>query len=214
MNTRKLQEEKKLLKLNKRQRGIIVGLLLGDGHLETQNGGRTYRLKVEHSSAQTDYVRWLFTELREWIPAHAPYEKIRADGSKNIGFTTYSHGALRFYAQQFYEEKRKKIPFRVAQMLSPISLAVWFMDDGSRKSLRHHTYIIHTLGFSRKDLIQTQQALQKVFDLSVTLHQQKQKYWRLYIPSKSVQKFEQIIEPYVRPIESMKHKLVTLKPKK
>ena len=41
------KEEK--MKLSREQREILVGILLGDAHLETQNRGRTYRLKVEHS---------------------------------------------------------------------------------------------------------------------------------------------------------------------
>nr|NIQ06013.1 hypothetical protein [Candidatus Korarchaeota archaeon] len=49
MNTRTIREKKGRLALSKRQREILVGLLLGDGHLETQNNGRTFRLKVEHS---------------------------------------------------------------------------------------------------------------------------------------------------------------------
>jgi hypothetical protein len=56
MNIKEIEEIKKNLKLTKKQRGIIVGLLLGDGHLETQNNGKTYRLKVEHSLEQKDYT--------------------------------------------------------------------------------------------------------------------------------------------------------------
>lgn len=41
-------------KLTEQQREITVGLLLGDGHLETRTNGRTYRLKVEHSEEQID----------------------------------------------------------------------------------------------------------------------------------------------------------------
>jgi LAGLIDADG DNA endonuclease family len=214
MNTKEIRERKLGLKLTDRQRAIIVGLLLGDGHLETQNGGRTYRLKVEHGFAQADYVRWLFQELREWIPADKPYVKVRTDGVQNAGFTTYSHGSLRFYGQQFYDGKRKRMPKIIAKMIEPISIAVWFMDDGSRKSVRHLSYIIHTLGYSKQDLEVAQKALQDRFGIQAIRHRQKEKYWRLYIPSESARQFESLIGEYVRPIASMKHKLVTQLPKK
>ncbi|MBI5644780.1 hypothetical protein HY970_01650 [Candidatus Kaiserbacteria bacterium] len=209
MNTKEIREHKLGLKLTDRQRAIIVGLLLGDGHLETQNNTRTYRLKVEHGSAQSDYVHWLFQELREWIPSDKPYVKVRKDGVQNVGFTTYSHGVLRFYGQQFYEGKRKRMPKIIGKMIEPISVAVWFMDDGSRKSARHLCYIIHTLGFSKTDLEFAQNALRSRFGIHTIQHRQKGKYWRLYIPSDSARQFESLIEEYIRPIASLKHKLVT-----
>jgi len=63
---------------------------------------------------------------------------------------------LRFYGQQFYELKKKVIPALIERMLAPLSLAIWFMDDGSRKSAKHKTYIIHSLGYSKDDLLRVQ----------------------------------------------------------
>ena len=209
MNTKEIREQKAGLTLKQKQRDIIVGLLLGDGHLETQNNCRTYRLKVEHGSLQRDYVEWLFDELREWIPAMEPYMKLRKNGVVNYGFTTYSHEALRFYGQQFYEGKKKVVPALIERMLTPLGLAIWFMDDGSRKSAKHRTYIIHSLGYIKPDLLRIQNIMQKKFGLKVTLHQQKGHYWRLYIPSECARALEQLTKEYIQPISSMDYKLVT-----
>ena len=209
MNTKEIKEQKQGLHLTDRQRAIIVGLILGDGHLETQNDGKTYRLKVEHTESQSDYVHWLFNELREWIPATLPYLKVRANGERNVGFNTYSHASLRFYGHQFYDDKKKNIPKMIAKLVEPISIAVWFMDDGSRKSARHHTYNIHTLGYSKTDLELLQDMLKKRFGISAVMHRQKEKYWRLYIPSESSATFAVLIDEYVRSIQSMSHKLIT-----
>lgn len=209
MNTKEIREQKRELKLTDRQRAIIVGLILGDGHLETQNNGKTYRLKVEHAESQSDYVHWLFGELREWIPATEPYVKVRANGERNVGFNTYSHASLRFYGHQFYENKKKGIPNMIARLIEPISIAVWFMDDGSRKSAHHRTYNIHTLGYSKKDLELLQEMFKKKFGVETVMHRQKERYWRLYIPSDSALQFATLIDEYVRPIKSMAHKLIT-----
>ena len=209
MNTKEIREQKRDLKLTDRQRAIIVGLILGDGHLETQNGGKTYRLKVEHAESQSDYVYWLFNELREWIPATEPYVKVRVNGERNVGFNTYSHDSLRFYGHQFYRNKKKEIPNMIGKLIEPISIAVWFMDDGSRKSAHHQTYNIHTLGYSKKDLELLQDMFKKKFEIEAVMHRQKGKYWRLYIPSDSASQFATLIDEYVRPIKSMAHKLIT-----
>lgn len=210
MNTKEIQKAKEKLKLSKRQKDIIVGLLLGDGHLETQNNGKTYRLKVEHSLAQSDYVNWLHKEFQDWIPQEKSYIKSRENGLQSTGFTTYSHGALRFYGQQFYSKDGKKhIPKLIKKLFSQIGLAVWYMDDGSLKSKRHKTYNIHTLGYSQKDLEILQKALQDKFGLETSLHKQKKKYLRIYILARSSVKFTEMIKPYVENIPSMKCKLVT-----
>ncbi len=213
MNTKEHVKQKKKLSLNRRQRDILVGLLLGDGHLETQNGGRTYRLKVEHGMKQKDYVSFLSNEFKEWIPGGV-YEKKRKDGSSSVGFTTFSHPSFRFYGQQFYPRgKEKCIPKNIASLLSPLGIAIWFMDDGSRKSLRHNTYVIHTLGYTKSDLKRIVTVLREKFSISATVHSQKGRYWRLYILSESKKMFESYIVPVAGHIPSMKEKLVTQMPK-
>ena len=206
MNTKEIREYKKTLKLNDFQRSILVGTLLGDGHLETQDKGKTYRLKIEHQLSQNDYTEWLYSHLKEWI-RNGIYRKTKANGKEYVGFTTYSHGAFRFYGQQFYTDGKKKIPKLIKKFLDPISLAIWFMDDGSWKSKNHKTFIIHTLGFVKKDLEVVQKVMIEKFNIKTSLHRQKDKYWRLYINSESAKDFENIIKPYTDPIQSMKAKM-------
>lgn len=205
MNTKELEEHKKGLKLTNKQRELIVGLILGDGHLETQNT-RTYRLKVEHSIKQKDYVDWLYQNLREWVNQD-PKARVKDSFGKSMtsyGFTTYTVGSLRFYAQQFYSRKKKIIPVRIEKLLTPQALAIWFMDDGSWKSNRHKTYIIHSLGYGKSELILVIKALNKKFGIKAGVHRQYDK-WRIYIYSDSAEKFKQLITPYIIP--SMKYKL-------
>lgn len=198
--------------LSVRQRKMIIGTLLGDGHLETMNGGRTYRLKIEHSIAQADYVYWFYDQFREWVNSQ-PYIKEK-HGKKYVGFSTYSHGVFRYYAHQFYRNKRKVVPSKIMRMLDPVSIAIWFMDDGSRKSLKHNTYVLQTYGFSRNDQERLMSALQGRFAVETSLHSQKQEYWRIYIKGgESAKRFDEIIRPLVELFPSMNHKLSNITPK-
>ena len=192
--------------LNPLQREVLIGLLLGDGHLETQNGGKTYRLKIEHSIAQKDYTEWLFHLFLPLCEQIMLYEKEK-NGKRYVGFRTRSIGIFRFYAQQFYDGKKKVMPKIIGKLLSETGIAIWFLDDGSKKSARHKTYIIHSLGFTKEELIRVQNVFQERFSIEVSLHRQKQKYYRLYVQSKSASRFREIIESYVLKFSSMKHKL-------
>ena len=203
MNTKELREKKLKLSLNKLQKDVLVGLLLGDGHLETQNDGRTYRLKVEHSITQIEYTEWLSEIFSDWTTGM--YKKVK-NGREYVGFTTYSHPSLRFYAHQFYNNKKKVIPSLIHKIITNTSLAIWYLDDGSWKSKRHSTFIIHTLGFSKRDLERIVEVL-NTKNVKTKLHSQKNKYWRLYILSESSDNFRKIISPIVSKFESMKYKL-------
>ncbi len=211
MYSREIEFYKKGLKLSKRQREIIVGLLLGDGHLETANNGRTFRLKVDHCLEQSAYTWWLYRQFQEWIRSK-PKIKYKKENSDMIGFTTYSHSAFRFYAQQFYCGKQKRVPPLIKKLITPQSLAVWFMDDGSLKSNRHASVVIHSMAFCKSDLEHLQKALYEKFNIETTLHSQKKKHWRIYIPSRSVMQFRDVVGPYILP--DMKYKLGNIMPKK
>ena len=213
MNTKEIREYKKTLTLSDIQRSILVGTLLGDGHLETRDGKKTYRLKVEHQILQRDYIEWLYKQFREWVRSGI-CSRVKKNGKRYVLFQTYSHGVFRFYAQQFYSNGTKNIPKLISKLLDPIALAVWFMDDGSWKSDNHKTFIIHTLGFKRKDLKIIQSVLLKKFGVATCLHRQKGKYWRLYIKSESADVFRKLVEPYTSQVPSMKTKMGNMKPKK
>ncbi|MCF7833677.1 MAG: hypothetical protein K9L98_00720 [Candidatus Pacebacteria bacterium] len=206
MRTKQIEQIKTTLKLTQKQKNILVGLILGDGHLETLNKGRTYRLKVEHSPKQKDYFEWLYTNFKDWVNK-VPELRTRVSLGKSIGtysFNTYSSGLLRFYGKQFYPNGKKIIPKIIDKIITPQSLAVWFMDDGSIKSKFHKTLLIHTHGYSKDDLELIKKVLKDKFGLKVGLQKQYDK-WRLYIFSESVNDFKKIISPYILP--SMRYKL-------
>jgi len=204
MNSKEIRDRKSKLSLTKEQKDVLVGLLLGDGHLETQNGGKTFRLKIEHGCSQIDYENHVYKLFKNWT-VNKPKVKMRNSKPASVWFTTFSHGLLRFYGQQFYLEGKKRVPPLLEKMITEKSLAFWFMDDGSRKSSKHLTYNIHTLGYKHQDQKILQGILKRKFNLTTRLHKQKGKYWRIYIPSESAKRFKVLVEPFIIP--SMKYKL-------
>lgn len=193
-------------KLTTKQKEILVGIILGDGHLETQNNGRTYRLKVEHSIKQHEYVDWLYENFKEFVTM-PPKERVRLSLGKELksyGFNTLSIGEFRFYGQLFYQNGKKVIPKIISKMLSCESVAVWFMDDGSYKSKQHKTYIIHSNSYTKKELEIIKEVFENKFGIEVGIHKQYSQ-WRLYVYTKSAISFRKMIEQYIVP--SMKYKL-------
>ena len=196
-----------MLKLNisHRQKQIIVGKLLGDGHLETTNG-ISYRLKFEHSYAQKNYVDWLYEELKE-LASGEPKIKLQMVNGKvyqKYWFNSPYSQSLRFYAAQFYRSKIKIVPKLIKRWLTPLTLAVWFMDDGSIKSKECRGRLINTQSFKDDDLKRLQDALKEKFQINTILRKQKEGK-QIYIPAQEHDKLVKIIGTDVIP--SMRYKL-------
>lgn len=208
MHSNAIEESKRHLQLSDRQREIVVGLLLGDGHLESQDGGRTYRLKIEHGIAQRAYVDWLDDMFRDWVrtPPQRRSIVLQATGKRyeKYWFNTLSVAPFRFYAQQFYRDGRKVVPKLIHRWLTPLALAIWYMDDGSVKSSAHATVLFNTHAFERMDLVRLQRAFDRRYGIATTLRRQREGM-QIYLLSKTIETFRQMIVPFILP--SMQYKL-------
>ncbi len=208
MRSRQIEAYKQKLKLTDLQREILVGLLLGDGCLETQNRGRTYRLKIEHSIAQAPYVQHLYESFREWVlqEPQLKTQHIMGKAYQKLWFTTVSHAAFRFYAQQFYRNGTKVVPKLIGRLLTPRGLAYWFMDDGSIKSYQSKGVIFNTQGFDQSDVARLVKVLREKFGLEAKPRRQREGQ-QIYLSGYFYERFRALVEPYL--ILEMRYKLPT-----
>lgn len=214
MRSNQIEKYKKTLKLSELQKEILVGTLLGDGCLETQNNGRTYRLKIEHSLQQKDYVDWKYEVFRNWVLTEPKIREYSAYGlgRNNYRFSTVSNGSFRFYAKQFYQNDKKIVPKLISKLLTPLALAVWFMDDGSTKSNQHKALVIHSQSFSKFDLQRIIKILEDKYQIkSVLRKRQDGSGYIVYLLSETIGKFISLVSKHTLP--SMRYKLGTQLPK-
>lgn len=205
MNSNELKEYKKDLKLNSIQRQIIVGTLLGDTHLASYNG-LNYSLMFQHGLSQKSYIEWKYSYFKDWVltPPKVKDQIVNGKLYKKVWFNTVSHVALRFYGRLFYHHGKKVIPPIISKLLTPLGLAVWFMDDGSIKSKEHRALILNTQCYSDKDLRLLQKMLLRKFGIKTKLRKQKEGQ-QIYILSETVARFIEVIKPYIIP--QMEYKL-------
>ena len=115
-------------------------------------------------------------------------------------FTTKSLKIFNNLYNMFYHDKIKVIPEKISEVLTPIGLAFWFMDDGNKTGKGIH---LNTNAFSEKDLNLLILVLKHKFELDCSIHSRN----RIYIKVKSVKFFVKLVEPYIE--ESMKYKIIT-----
>jgi len=205
MNTLALRHYKAMLKMTDRQKQILTGMLLGDAHLERQRGAKSARLKIEHALAQSAYVDWKFNEWRDWVrtpPAARERRNRLGTVSLNIGFATLSHLALEEFRIRFYVNRRKVVPADLE--LTSLSMAVWFMDDGSRKSSQCRGLYLNTQSFTAPEVEMLQAVIRRDVGVETSVRQQRDGL-QIYIPSSSTTGVRSFISTEILP--SMRYKL-------
>jgi len=184
--------------LTSAQHAILVGSLLGDGTLRRQGNRLNALLEVNHAHKHRDYVDWKHQHFQDYILSSP---KARKGKGVRIAyrFTTRSLPVFTAYHNWFYVNGIKRIPNDL--QLDPLSLAVWFMDDGTR--IRSALYL-NTQQFNLQENLFLQKLLLDTFGLQSALNRDKQ-YFRIRFTTESSKSLRKLIEPYV--IECMKYKL-------
>ena len=205
MNTLALRAYKAELRMTDRQRELPDGMLLGDAHLERQRGALLARLKVEHSVSQSAYVDWKYQEWRHWVRT-PPKERVRANRlgttSVNVGFATLSHDELEAVRVRYYRDGRKVVPEDLE--LTPLSMAVWFMDDGSRKSNQCRGLYLNTQNYTAEEVELLRAVMRRDVCVGTSVRQQRDGL-QIYVPSSSVTDLISFISACVLPC--MRYKL-------
>lgn len=194
------------MEITKRQHAIIVGTLLGDGLLE--RNGKYVRLRIDHGLNQKHYLLWKHYELESLATSQprivSSYQKVEKRDYERLHFSTYSSPALEPYWRAFYPSGKKMITEKACQWLDdPISLAVWFMDDGYKRN-DCNALRLSTDAYSLNEQRLLQKRLRNRFGIDATLHR-KGKWWNLYIPRSEAYGFVQLVQPFI--LESLKYKI-------
>jgi len=211
-NSKKLKEYKsKLYSLSNEQYEIAIGLILGDVSIQSQNKGKTYRLKFEWGDLNKDYAFTVYRLFKEWILTE-PKSRIRINKNGNSvttwWFQTISHEAFNPLGQLFLLNNKKKLLLNlIKDHLTPKGLAYWFMDDGGKldytpnlgKGIQFNTH-----SFTELEVQQMCIELHDKFNLNCWVKLNKSKY-TIAISGKSYENFIKLVDPYI--IDSMKRKL-------
>lgn len=195
---------RKRISLTEHQKAIIVGCVLGDAGLYDNWSKTNYRFQVRQCLKQSAYVEWKYQALASLVlTAPQYYER-----TKCMWFRTISHPELTQLRAVFYRDGKKIIPENIAEYLAnPITVAVWFMDDGNIKMANGKVrgYNLNTQSFSEEENMQLRDAIESVHGIKSSLERNHQ-YYRLGIYSKhNRQKFADLVGKFVIP--SLQYKL-------
>ncbi len=205
--------------LSDRVKEIILGTILGDGSLKKQKKYKNVRLQFRHSEKDSEYFFWKVKELQE-ITSNKSVKKQKPDGysqNNKLRFLSAALPSLSQLHELTYQKNKLKIKRRWLNNMTPLSLAVWWCDNGSLIGEGGRKGVFCTDSFDQKSVKIIQQYLKKVWDIETKVASisrprdgKKEQYWRLWIQStEELKKFLRIIIPHL-PVKTMLRKVIFL----
>jgi recombination protein RecA len=114
-------------RLSPQQWQIVLGSLLGDGNLSPNRGDRNgVRFRLGHGAKQRAYLDWKVSLLGN-------IECSRRENAKGAVFADFTPLAELGELQRavYLGGGKKTISWEYLKALTPLALAIWFMDDGT-----------------------------------------------------------------------------------
>jgi hypothetical protein len=168
---------------------IIYGSILGDAHVErrsynTKNGpklGNT-RITFKQGSRNVQYLIHNFNIFSTAELCTKKQPRLRTYIGKNnkayysLRFNTFTFNSFNDIHDMFYKEKVKILPcyFILEQIINPLALATWIMDDGSLEN--SGGMLLHTCNFSKNEVERLRSLLFKKFNIKTNLRNKQGKY--------------------------------------
>jgi ubiquinol-cytochrome c reductase cytochrome b subunit len=188
---------------------IIFGSLLGDGHAEKRISGIGTRISFFQEDIHVEYLLYLHKILAEYgycnpkIPVIRQRLGLKGKLRKVVRFSTWTYTSFNWIHEMWYKDGRKVLPICIHEYLTPLALAIWIMDDGSKvgKGLK-----LSTNNFTKHECLTLVSVLEKNFNIKSTVQSAGSRdSYIIYIWKDSLNKVRNIVLPYMVP--AMKYKI-------
>ena len=181
---------------------MLVGTVLGDAFLQ-KTGAKNARLRLEHSDTQKRYLLWkveIFSRLFQGKPTYMT--RVHPKTGRTYAYVRAQSSAspeLGSWRAVFYRNGQKHIPDTLREILTePITLAVWYMDDGFYYAKDRNSYLY--LGrVSHREAVVAQRAILNNFGIRARIYDKKTKGFALYFSVAETKKMHKLIETYMLP---------------
>ena len=176
-----------------RAKALMIGLVLGDGHLARSFGRSTKSiLDLKYDERYLGYLEWIHKELGELSPS--PIRKKK--GYHQYRFYTKAREDVGELRRLFYPDGTKRIPEDIKKYLEdPLTLAIWYQDDGTdfRKTIMQMRCLPLTVLLVESVVLA--EALKANFDLmfAYAMHDARKIIFPALCYIKSMQKFMDIL---------------------
>lgn len=211
-------------KLSVRIREVLLGTVLGGTSVGIDKGYVNARVQFRHSIKQTEYFNWkrdiLRPEISEDRVAHADNKDTKLEEVKNKAKWRYQSGvrpSLTYLHTLTHVKGVKTVMRSTLNMLTSLSLAVWWLDDGSIVA-KGRQGNLSTEGYTEESAKTLEQYLRVEWGIEAKAYLVKEngkpklkkdgtERWRVRIPLEGLEKLLKLIMPHVE-VREMLYKII------
>ena len=197
--------------MNKEKKSILLAVSLGDGCIGPKNS-----LYIEHSINQLEFIKWK-KELLEKILNRKINLRIRERFDTRTNKTYKSamimagNKYFKIIKRWLYKPEKTYSRF-VLNRLTPLGIAIWYMDDGgckfriSKKTNKVSSIQLSLYAYcSYNEAVLIQEYFQEVHNIFFQIYERKDKKCVLCANTANGNKFIELVRPYMIP--SMMYKI-------
>lgn len=180
-------------------RSVLMGKLIGDGSLAFNERAETAFVAFGHKEEHECLVDWTIRGLGD-LGSESKYFATSGYGTKMVRSRSKSNnGIYNTFRGMINEAGQKTFPKEFINIMSPIALAFWYMDDGS---LNHHEdqedrANLATNGFDLDSCNNLAAAL-NIYNIGCNVKDYS-KGWQIEMNAEDAEKFFLIVAPYIPP---------------
>lgn len=203
---------------NKPVLDILVSGMLGDwwSNLVPSKTTPSVRFEIEQAESNEQYLQDLANTLyyHGYVANPILKKHLKSEGSMdrrkdssvdrfNYRLTTFTFSSLAWIHNDFYPEGTKIVPRWVTMYLSPLGLAHWIMQDGSRQ--QGQGISLATNSFTHDDCVFLASFLTSCYGLKTSVVKTGvQDQWRISVWKQSMPLLAKIVGPHMHPAMSRK----------
>ncbi|KAG9457011.1 hypothetical protein H6P81_001519 [Aristolochia fimbriata] len=189
----KVVEKPIKLKLDKEQREILMGLLLGGLQIESdeERNPLIHFDFNEKADVHTVLKMHIHEKYHDWLDSSGSTSNAVDELPQQ--FSTIKHPSFGFFADQFRPKGRPVVPMLIHRWLSPRVLAYWYMYGGLRAS--SGDILLKLKGVRQEDVERVVKAL-KAKSLDCRFKRKGKTFWIGFQGSNSAW-FWKLVEPYI-----------------
>ena len=188
--------------LTENEKQVLYGSLLGDGALTVKEGySKNATFQEGHCLEQRPYLEWKAEQLKRFKPVvrdlNLTPSKITGKTYRKCQLYTSPAPILNELYKKFYGEK-KIVTRELLDELTPLGLAIWYMDDGSYIHTKNsYNSVLYTNCFSHEEHLIMQDWFEEKWNIDVRIIEQQKKYFFLRFPVSETIKFQSIIKQHI-----------------
>lgn len=186
-----IKRRPKNIVLTQEELDVLIGGLLGDTWLGYTKLGVNACGSFTHKLEHKNYVQYKYEKLKRLCSKPSIHNKNDRRSNRIYQQSFCKIGTnpiLNDIVDKFYKDGRKTIYEDLLYRLSPLAIAIWYMDDGSKS---RYGYKISTNCFNTRELDILRKWLQK-YNLKITVTVENE----LYIKAESRDTFTKLIKDF------------------